>query len=123
MQVMKIRSEKGFSLVETIVSLALLGTIGVSFLSGLATTSSARVTADEQASAKILAETLLDHIKKEGYASSYNCTIPDEFSGYSANITVDNIKNDEIQKLTIRIAHQGDEVFTLESYKVRRYNN
>ena len=123
MQIMKLRSEKGISLIETLVSLALLGTIGVSFLSGLATTSTARVTADEQVSAKILAETLLDHIKKEDYASSYNYTIPSEFAGYTANVTVDNIKNEDIQKLTVKIEHQGDEVFLLESYKVRRYND
>ena len=62
---MKIKSEKGFSLMETIVALALLGIISVAFLNGLATTSTARVTADERASAKILAENLMENLKKQ----------------------------------------------------------
>ena len=120
---MKIKSEKGFSLIETIVALALLGTIGVAFLNGLATTSTARVTADERASAKILAENLMENLKKQSFTTNttlYEYTIPSEFEGYSANVTVENIKNDEIQKLTIIIWHHGREVLTLEGYKVDR---
>ena len=120
---MKIKSEKGFSLMETIVALALLGIIGVAFLNGLATTSTARVTADERASAKILAENLMEHVKKQSYTTnttSYEYTIPSEFEGYSANVTVENIKNDEIQKLTVNIWHHGRDVLTLEGYKVDR---
>lgn len=112
------RSEKGISLIEVILALALLGIISASFLGGLATTSSARITADERASAKILAEGLMDTIKKDTYKTSYNMTIPEEFAGYSANLTVTNGNN--IQKLTIAIGHRDREVLNLESYKVNR---
>ena len=116
-----IKSEKGTSLLETIVALALLGIIGMSFLSGLATTSTARATADERASAKILAESQMENLKKQGYAYSYNATtIPDEYAGYSAEIDVENMKNSHIQKITITIRHHNHDVLTLESYKVRR---
>ena len=96
---MKIKSEKGFTLIETIVALALLSIIGVSFLNGLATTSTARVTADERTSAKILAENLMENLKKQSYTTNttlYEYTIPSEFEGYSANVTIENIRNQEI---------------------------
>ena len=122
---MKLKSEKGFSLIETIVALALLATIGLSFFSGLATTSTARVSADEKVSSKILAEILMESVKKQSYniSGNYSYSIPDEFSGYSANFTVENIRNDYLQKLTFTIYHRNDDTFTLESYKSRRTFN
>jgi prepilin-type N-terminal cleavage/methylation domain-containing protein len=122
---MKVKSEKGFSLIETIVALALLATIGVSFFNGLVTTSTARVTADEKVSSKILAEILMENVKKQSYSitGNYTYTIPDEYTGYSANFTVENIRNDYLQKLTFTIYHRNDDTFTLESYKSRRTFN
>ena len=103
-----------------LVSLALLGIIATGFLSGSATTSNARVTADSRASGKILAESIMDGIKKQEFDSSYNVTVPDEFPGYSANLTVTSFRNNSIQKVTVDIDHKGDTVFTLEGYKVQR---
>jgi prepilin-type N-terminal cleavage/methylation domain-containing protein len=117
---MKMKSEKGTSLIEVLVALALLGLIGVSFLSATATTSTVRATADERDSAKILAEDLMEDFKKQDYASSYNFTIPDEFDGYSANLTVTNMKNENIQDISVTIIHHGHQVLTLESYKTNR---
>ena len=112
------RSEKGMTLLETILALAILGIISASFMSGLAATSTARVTADERASGKILAESLMEDIKKQPYDYSYNATVPAEFAGYSAAISVG--ENNNIQSINITIQRRGREVLTLESYKVNR---
>jgi prepilin-type N-terminal cleavage/methylation domain-containing protein len=112
------KSEKGITLLETILALAILGIISASFLSGVAMTSSARVTADECASGKILAESLMEGIKKEPYLPYYSVTVPSDFPGYTANVSV--VENNNIQDITVRIERRSREVFTLESYKVNR---
>ena len=114
------RCEKGTSLLEVLVALALLGIISVLFLGSVANSSSARVTADTRVSAKILAESLMDNIKKQSYEPSYDITIPPEFAGYSANVTVESMANGNIQKLIIIIKHFDSEVLKLESCKVER---
>lgn len=115
------KGEKGSSLIDTVLALVLLGIIGVAFLSALSTTSTARATADERATSKILAESLMEQIKKDAYADSYEVpTISDEFAGYTAEVVTENIRNGEIQQVTITVSHQGQEVFSLENYKVDR---
>jgi type II secretory pathway pseudopilin PulG len=115
------KSETGSSLIETVVALALLGIIGVTFLGALATTSNSRLIADEHASARILAESQMESIKKQTYASSYEpVPIPMDYPGYSAAIDVDNMRNGNIQKITVTIRHHDRDIETLESYKVNR---
>ncbi|MFC2001952.1 hypothetical protein ACFLUZ_05590 [Chloroflexota bacterium] len=115
------KSEIGTSLIEAIVALALLGIIGVAFLGGLATTSKSRLVADEHASARILAESQMENVKKQTYAFSYDpVSIPAEYPGYSAVINIDNMRNGNIQKITVTIKHHDRDIETLESYKANR---
>jgi prepilin-type N-terminal cleavage/methylation domain-containing protein len=114
------KCEKGVSLIEVLVALALLGIISVLFLGSVANSSSSRVTADTRVSAKVLAESLIDNIKKQSYEASYDITVPPEFVGFSANLTVQNLGSGNIQKLTIDIQYFDRKVLTLEDYKVDR---
>ncbi|MFA5316672.1 MAG: type II secretion system protein [Dehalococcoidales bacterium] len=115
------KSERGASLIETVIALALLGIISAAFLSALATSSNARNIADVQVSARILAETQMEELKKQTYAFSYNATpIPDEYPGYTALIEADSLRNGNIQMITVTIEHYGKEITHLESYKVNR---
>jgi prepilin-type N-terminal cleavage/methylation domain-containing protein len=115
-----LKSEKGFSLVETICAIAILGIIAVAFLSALATTSTARATNAERTSAKIIAESIIENIKTENYTLSYEPYIPPEFDDYTANVTATSERNGNIQKIVVTIFHQGEDVLSLESYKVDR---
>jgi prepilin-type N-terminal cleavage/methylation domain-containing protein len=114
------KSEKGISLLETLVAVAILGIISVAFLSALATTSTARATNEERTSAKILAESIIENIKTENFSASYEPAIPPEFPGYTASVTTASERNGNIQKITVTISHQSHQVLTLESYKVDR---
>ena len=115
------KSETGSSLIETVVALAILGIIGVAFLSALATTSNTRSIADEHASARILAESQMENIKKQTYAFSYDpVPIPADYPGYTAVVDIDNLRNGNIQKVTITIRHHDRDIETLESYKGNR---
>ena len=116
------KSEKGFTLIETVVALALMSIICVSFLSGLATTSSSRALAEERVSAKILSEAQMENIKKQAYTDNYTdytLLTPAGYAGYSTNLTVEDFYYN-LQKITVTIYHNEDDVFSLESFKVKR---
>lgn len=114
------KREKGSSFLEIAIALALLGIISVLFLGGVVNSSHARVEVDSRASAKILAEDIIDSVKKMSYDTSYNITIPPPFATYSANLTVTSMANGNIQKLTVVVSHLGKQVLSLEDYKVNR---
>jgi len=114
------KSEKGVMLIEAMMAMALLGIIGVALLSGTATTSTARITADERSASKILAESVIEEIKTLDYASSYDIDPPPEFNGYTVDITVQNIMTNNLQRVTAAIGHRGKVVLTLETYKSNR---
>jgi prepilin-type N-terminal cleavage/methylation domain-containing protein len=114
-------NEKGFSLIEVIVAVALLGIISVAFLGGLSTASRALLTADQLETAKNLAETQIEYVKGQPYAASYEpAPIPSEYAGYSATVDVSTItsRDGNIQKITVIIEHSEEQVTTLQGYKV-----
>jgi type II secretory pathway pseudopilin PulG len=115
-----IKGEKGISLLETVIAVAIMGIIAVAFLSALATTSSARATNDERTAAKILAEGIIENIKGEDYSPTYEVVVPSEFAGYTVNVATAVERNGNIEKITVAVYHKGHEVLTLESYKVDR---
>jgi type II secretory pathway pseudopilin PulG len=110
------------ALLETIVALALLGIISVSFLSGLATTSTARANASERSTAKILAENLMEQVKKQDFASSYssNISISGDLTGFSHQIVVLPEKNGYMQKITITVSRGSKDIYSLQTYKTDR---
>jgi len=132
------KSEKGFSLIEVIIAIALLGIIGVVILGALATASKAMFVADERATAESLARSQMEYVKNQDYdyndPQSYEQADVESStnSGYFISVDAPPIDPDTgealadpandagIQKITVTVKHGGDTVVTLEDYKVDR---
>ena len=124
---MKMRNEKGFALIETIVALALLGVVAVAFLSGLATATKASIVANEQATAESLIRSEIEYVKNytyDYYASSYPVdpalTIPEGWTVPPPVVELVHATDDGIQKVTVTAENNGKAVLSLEVYKVDR---
>ena len=127
------KKEKGFSLVEVMLALALLGIIAVAVLGALATASKAIFIADEQATAESLARTEMEYVRNQDYDAINNppqydliSDIPD---GYDIDVTAERLDpkgdgidaDDGIQKITVTVQHQDKpEVVKLEGYRSAR---
>ena len=120
--------ESGITFIETIVALAILGTIAVAFLSGLATTYKAAFITDEQATAESMARSQMEWVKNADYvysATQYSLApIPGgkDYVNYSTIIAAEPLHDpdDGIQKITVTVKHSDKEVIKLEGYKVDR---
>ncbi len=116
--------ERGTTLVETLVALALLGIIVSVLLGSVSTSARTTLIADERATAEGLAWSQPEYVKGLVYvpgATEYpSAPVPsgDDYASYSVNITSEPLDN-FIQKVTVIITHFGEEVFSLESYKVK----
>ncbi len=62
--------ERGVTLIETLVALAILGIVAVGFLGALATGAKAMFTADERTTAESLARGQMEYIKNQGYSDN-----------------------------------------------------
>jgi type II secretory pathway pseudopilin PulG len=116
-------TESGIGLVETLVAVAIIGVGAVAFLGALSTGSTAVRVQDEGTTAQALAQTQMETIKASAYdpdGSSY--TTISTPAGYTVSIgTNPNIYTDnDIQKITVTIFHNGNAVYILENYKVNR---
>ncbi len=132
------KNEKGFTLIEVVIAIALLGIIASGFLMALSGATKALILADERTTAESLARSQMEDIKSIVYAegvTSYTSPIPAEHAdaGYSATNDVVSLPDPNnpgsdlvgIQKITVKIYHYDDAhvnppVITLEGYKVDR---
>ncbi len=122
------RNEAGTTLIETVVALAVLGVIGVTFLSGLATTSKAAFISDERTTAESLAQSQMEWVKNAAYscnATDYSpAPVPagKDYTNYSVAITAAPLHapDDGIQKITVTVRRAGEGIMILEGYKVDR---
>jgi prepilin-type N-terminal cleavage/methylation domain-containing protein len=119
-QVSIMRSEKGFSLIEVIAALAILGIIGVGFLSSMATASKVTLQTDERQTKANLAETQMEYVKGQGYSTAYTpAPLTPEYIGYTVAINAAPLQDSNIQKITITVSRGNSSPITLEGYKTR----
>jgi prepilin-type N-terminal cleavage/methylation domain-containing protein len=121
-------SEFGVTLVETLVALAILGVVAVTFLNGLIISSKAVSIADEQAVAGSLARNQMEWLKTVDYvygATEYSpAPMPDgkDYINYLVTIAVEplHIPDMGIQRVIVTVKRSGEAVVRLEGYKVDR---
>jgi prepilin-type N-terminal cleavage/methylation domain-containing protein len=79
-----IKNEKGMSLIEVLIALAILGIVAAAFLSGMATASRALIIADERTTAESLAKSQMEFVKN-------NEDQPYEFAPDGGEVSYDKI--------------------------------
>jgi len=96
------KNERGFSLIEVLVALALLGIIAVAFLGGLANASKAIFIADERATSESLARSQMEYVKNQDYISAPEdgevtyakiTEIPEGYTIWSVNRAGDTVED------------------------------
>ena len=131
-------NEKGFSLVEVVIAMLLMGIVAAAFLSGLSTASRGISIADERATAESLARSQMEYVKNQGYDTVND---PPQYSkipipaGYDIEFLPQperldlegdgTLDDDGMQKITVSIYHPytgdpNDYVVKLEGYKINR---
>ena len=133
-------SEKGFTFIETLILLALMGVFAVGLLSAMSMAFTTVLVGQERVTAESLAKSQLESIKTQSYvsASDYdpadpaNCyevidigdTLVDR--GYEVEIdppeTVVSPEQGkfELQSITVAVERDGEAMITISEYKVGR---
>ena len=118
-----IRGEEGFSLVESLVAVAIMGTAVVTLVIALATGSIAISENDQEVVVQSLARSQLEYTKGYTYdpdATTYPAVATPP--GYTISVGVSSVPatNSNIQKISANISRDGDLILTIEDYKVDR---
>ena len=109
--------QRGASLLEMLVALALLGTSGTASLKAMSTGELAVNTIAGQAISKSLASSQLEAIRRSDYQVIYPI-VGEAPTGYSLSISAVEIDSD-LQKIEVTVLRDGQALLSLEDFKVR----
>lgn len=115
------QGQKGLGLVETLVAVAILGTSVVAFVTALSAGSIAVGKQDEAVVAQSLVQTQLEYTKSYAYdpeATTYPTV--DTPEGYTISVGVTSVPDTDIQKITVTISRDSENIITVADYKVNR---
>ena len=143
-------NQKGSTLTEVIIALAIFGMVGASLLGALNTSSKALVSANEITIAESLSRTVIEHVKRSAYDSTNDPPLYDSdsvdvnavdygvllgldgepyYGDYTVQVDIERLDpeadgtgdDDGMQKITVEISYQGGRwVLITEAYKVDR---
>jgi len=135
------QNQRGFSLIEVLVTVAIVVTVAAIFLSALATSTKATVIADQQATAESLARGQLEYIQNQIYSDtpwSYTVStsgrgsslypswwdadnpplLSSDYAGYSINSSADDFDADGDTNLEVPGDDEGIRKITVRIYRL-----
>lgn len=117
------KDDRGLTLVETLVTVAIVGVALVAFAVALSTGAIAVNESDQEVVVQSLARTQMEYIKGYPYDSEAT-TYPtvNTTNNYSISVAVTSVPDTDanIQKVTANISRDGLVLLTVEDYKVNR---
>lgn len=119
------RNQRGNTLLEALIAVAILGTTAVIFLGGIFTGLIGGVEIEEHLIAENLARTQLEDIKSQPYNvdNQYPVTVSPP-PGYTVLISVTDLSPSEypnsLQKTAVMVSREGRNIITVETLKVNR---
>ena len=128
------REQTGFTLLEVVVAVGIMGVIAAGVLVALNTNARATRTLDEKVTAANMAAAYVEAIKESAFAASYNgvtanisvpfqydVEIETECSSDATNyVPCTGSDNETFQKITIHVLREGKPVLALCSYRSKR---
>jgi prepilin-type N-terminal cleavage/methylation domain-containing protein len=118
-------SQRGLTLLEVVISIAVLGILLVGFVPALMQTTRTTINVDDRQTAKNLAESQMEFIKDQPYQTTYH---PYDSSAAYPGFTVDNPiaadttisnRDSDLQSVTVVVRKAGVQVISLAGYKKR----
>jgi prepilin-type N-terminal cleavage/methylation domain-containing protein len=133
-----VRDEKGFTLIEVMISVVLLGIVTAALASGLITASKVLLRNDVHQTAQNLAEYVLESVKNQPYQEVSNpiypailppqtpiiytatitATVGTDITAFNPSASPPQGRNIKLQKITVQIFKNGTLTYTLDGYKV-----
>jgi type II secretory pathway pseudopilin PulG len=120
-----IRNQRGDILLEVLIAIAILGLVGVAVLTGFSTSFRAIGVLDKKEIARNLAQNQIEYVDKLAYqydANTYPANpemyIPDGWSVLPVVVQPVHALDDGIQKVSVTVRWQEEDVYTLTVYKL-----
>ena len=115
--------ERGESLVEILMSVAIMSIVLGGFLAGLSTGALGVSVVRERVTAENIARLQLEYVKETGFIADADHYVPtgisDSHPGYTAAISATTIDTG-LQLITVTVFHNGETLFTIANYKANQ---
>jgi len=115
--------QRGLGLTESVVAIAILGVTVVAFVVALSTGMLAVGEQDREVVAQSLVRSQLEYTKSYAYDSEAT-TYPlvDTPADYTISVAVGSVPDTDtdIQKVTVIVSHEEEDILTVADYKVNR---